>query len=217
VKKPDPSTQPAAASERVRRTREAPAERRAAILDAAAKVVTARGLADTRVGDVANEIGVSHGLVHYYFPDKDDLIAATMRHAADADAAALIEAVASVPDATAKLDLFLVSSIPTPQTRATWALWVDAWAEALRHESVRSVHEDLDAAWTGLLEQVLRDGVETGEFDCLDPAASAARISALIDGLCLRLELRNRGITATEVLSLLRTQAAFEVGRPVAH
>ena len=201
---------------RTRRTREAPAERRTAILDAAAKVVTERGLADTRVADVANEIGVSHGLVHYYFPDKDDLIAATMRHAADADAAALIEAVASVGDATAKLDLFLQSSIPTPETRATWALWVDAWAEALRHESIRKVHEDLDDAWTGLLEQVLRDGVATGEFECPDPAASAARISALIDGLCLRLELRNRGITAADVLALLRAQASYEVGRPVA-
>ena len=207
---------PDAGVDRVRRKREAPAERREAILDAAIKVVTERGLADTRVADVASAIGVSQGLVHYYFPDKDDLIAATMRHAADLDAAALIEAVASVPDATSKLDLFLQSSIPTPDTRATWALWVDAWAEALRHEAIRSVHEDLDAAWNGLLEQVLRDGVATGEFTCSDPVASAARISALIDGLCLRLELRNRGISAAEVLSLLRAQAALEIGRPVA-
>ncbi len=202
-------------ADRVRRRREAPAMRRGEILDAAARVVTERGLADTRVGDVAQAIGVSHGLVHYYFPDKDDLIAATMRHAADVDAAALIAAVASVPDATAKLDFFLQSSIPTPDTRATWALWVDAWAEALRHESIRQVHEDLDAAWTGLLEEVLREGVLTGEFDCPDPEAAAARISALIDGLCLRLELRNRGITPSDVLTLLRQQAAFEVGRPI--
>ena len=200
---------------RVRRRREAPAERRTEILDAAIKVVTERGLADTRVVDVAAAIGVSQGLVHYYFPDKDALIAATMQHAANLDALALADAVAAVPSASEKLDVYLRSSIPTPDQRATWALWVDTWSEALQHPSIRTMHEEFDIVWTGLIEDILRSGAATGEFACPDPAASAARLASLIDGLCLRLELRNRGITADEVLALLRTQASYEIGRPV--
>lgn len=195
-----------------RRQRVAPDERRSAILDAAAEVVVERGLTDTRVTDIADRVGISHGLVHYYFPTKDSLVTATMHHLADADTQRLQRAVASSTDANQKLDRLLRAAIPSSGSRDGWVLWVDAWSAGLRDESVRRVHEDLDAAWSSTLQQVIDDGVANGEFVCSDSAIAASRLTALIDGLCLRLVLRHRGVTRVGVLSQLREAAALELG-----
>ncbi|MFZ0322589.1 MAG: TetR family transcriptional regulator C-terminal domain-containing protein [Actinomycetes bacterium] len=195
-----------------RRHRAAPDERRVAILDAAADVVVERGLAETRVTDIADRVGVSHGLVHYYFPTKDALVTATMHHLADADTARLRRAVGSSTDAKERLDRLLRASIPSQGSRDGWLLWVDAWSAGLRNEAVRRVHEDLDSAWSSTLQQVIVDGVADGEFTCNDAATSAARLTALIDGLCLRLVLRHRGVTRSGVLAQLREAADLELG-----
>ena len=195
-----------------RRQRVDPDERRTAILDAAAQVVVERGLAETRVTDIAQRVGISHGLVHYYFPTKDALVTATMHHLADSDIERLRRAVAAEPTAATQLTRLLRVAIPTSGARDGWVLWVDAWAAGLRDDAVRAVHEELDAAWSRTLEEVIRHGVGTAEFRCADPARAAARLTALVDGLCLRLVLRHRGVTRTGVLSLLQEAAELEVG-----
>ena len=194
-----------------RRQRVAPDERRSAILDAAAEVVVERGLAETRVTDIADRVGISHGLVHYYFPTKDALVTATMHHLAAADTQRLLAAVAASTNATEQLDRLLRAAVPSSGSRDGWVLWVDAWSAGLRNEAVRQVHEDLDNSWSSTLKQLIDDGVGSGEFSCADPAAAASRLTALIDGLCLRLVLRHRGVTRAGVLTQLRDAAALEL------
>jgi AcrR family transcriptional regulator len=55
-------------------------ERRREILEATCKVVIERGFANTRIADVANELGVSSGLIHYHFESKA-LFAEALRYA----------------------------------------------------------------------------------------------------------------------------------------
>src|SRR5690554_493215 len=48
-------------------------QRRSEILEAALKVFARRGLAGTRVGDIAAAAGLSHGLIYHYFRSKDEI------------------------------------------------------------------------------------------------------------------------------------------------
>ena len=50
------------------------AVRRRELADAALTAIAARGFANTGLRDVAAQSELSHGLLHYYFEDKDDLI-----------------------------------------------------------------------------------------------------------------------------------------------
>ena len=50
------------------------ARRRRELADAALAAIAARGFARTGLRDVAAHTELSHGLLHYYFEDKDDLI-----------------------------------------------------------------------------------------------------------------------------------------------
>jgi AcrR family transcriptional regulator len=51
------------------------------ILNEAAKVFAARGLANTRISDLAEAAGISQGLLYRYFTDKDDVFIALLERA----------------------------------------------------------------------------------------------------------------------------------------
>jgi AcrR family transcriptional regulator len=74
---------PGGSAGRVRKRRapraQEPAERRAAILDAALAEFAARGFADTRLDDVARHAGIAKGTIYLYFRDKESLFQELVR------------------------------------------------------------------------------------------------------------------------------------------
>lgn len=49
-------------------------EKRRVILDAAVRVFARKGFHASRVGDIAEEAGVAHGLLYHYFSSKDEVL-----------------------------------------------------------------------------------------------------------------------------------------------
>ncbi|QRN95082.1 TetR/AcrR family transcriptional regulator [Archangium violaceum] len=56
-------------------------ERRSALLKAAREVFARRGLAATKMTDLAAAAGISYGLVYHYFPDKESVFATLVEEA----------------------------------------------------------------------------------------------------------------------------------------
>src|SRR5207344_596607 len=54
-------------------------EKRRQILDAAVRVFARRGFHTSRVGDIAEEAGVAHGLLYHYFSSKDEVLETVFR------------------------------------------------------------------------------------------------------------------------------------------
>ena len=54
-------------------------EKRRRILDAAVRVFARRGFHTSRVGDIAEEAGVAHGLLYHYFSSKDEVLQTVFR------------------------------------------------------------------------------------------------------------------------------------------
>jgi AcrR family transcriptional regulator len=189
------------------------AQRRAEILEAAVGVVLTRGFGGTRVVDVADALGISSGLVHYHFDSKDELLAETLKYAADADIARLEKSVAQLDDPVRRLDRVLRDYLPEKRADESWVIWVDAWGQAIRNERLRAILTELDLAWSGAIETVLQDGVASGRFNCPDPPGAARRLSALLDGLGLDMILHG-GPPRRKMLEYARLTAAAEVGLP---
>ena len=57
----------------------APEEKRRLIRDAAVRVFARKGFHTCRVGDIAEEAGVAHGLLYHYFASKDELLEIVFR------------------------------------------------------------------------------------------------------------------------------------------
>ena len=54
-------------------------DRKAELLDAAVRVFAEKGFHASRVGDIATEAGVAHGLLYHYFRSKDDVLDTVFR------------------------------------------------------------------------------------------------------------------------------------------
>ena len=70
-------------------------EKRRRLLDAAVRVFARKGYHASRVGDIAEEAGVAHGLLYHYFDSKEDVLRAVFRETWRA----LIETIRSVEEA----------------------------------------------------------------------------------------------------------------------
>jgi AcrR family transcriptional regulator len=193
------------------RTRSTVEQRRAEILVATRDVVLRLGFGGTRVKDVADELGVSNGLIHYHFASKDELLAETLQFAAREELRTLEETVATGRRALDRLDRLFRNYLPGIGD-VSWRLWIDAWGEALRNETLKGISEELDEAWVALLERIIRTGVRDGEFTCSNPRASAWRIAALMDGLGLQVVLHRSTMSRAQMLEHTRTMAAAELG-----
>ena len=54
-------------------------EKRRVILDAAVRVFARKGYHGSRVGDIAEEAGIAHGLLYHYFTSKEEVLATVFR------------------------------------------------------------------------------------------------------------------------------------------
>lgn len=161
-------------------------DRRALILDATIEQIIERGLASVRVEDVAAASGVSRPLVFYHFESKERLVAEAFERAAQRDLDDLDEVLESDGDVMARLAQVVRLYGPTGDA-AGWRLWVDAWAASMHEPQIRAVYKRVDQQWKQAIAGLLREGTATGDFDCPDPKAAAARVTALIDGLAAQL------------------------------
>jgi AcrR family transcriptional regulator len=186
--------------------------RRAELVEAARKVVLERGMASTRVADIARATNVSGGLIHYHFATKDDLMAEMLRVTSDSERRALDEIASAPGTAVERLDRVIRQYVPRTRTDQSWILWIESWAAGLRAPVLRDILNELEAAWIGALERVIQNGVTSGEFTCDDPAASAERLDALLDGLIVRCTLHPEAVPRKRILEHVRVAAAREVG-----
>ncbi len=187
-----------------------PARRRSAIVDAAVDVMLRRGMAAT-VRDVAEQMGTSSGLIHYYFASMDDLLAAGFEQAASRDLRTTREAMARCGGAVSQLRTFFATYARAEQDWA-FQLWLDAWAEAARRPAVRETSERLNVAWQRLLADTVRAGVADGVLSCDDPDAAAWRMLSLLDGLALQTVAHKDVIDRDAVVSWSVAYAERELG-----
>ena len=184
--------------------------RREEILAAAEAEVTKRGFARTRVGDVAEALGVSTALIFYHFGTKEKLFAEALEHAVRRDLDRLDDAVAKASGPVDGVRRML--QLWSPQGNANgWTVWVDAWAESLREPVMRAMSRALDVRWKeALADQIIR-GNERGDFRCEDPEGAAWRLSALLDGLAVQVMV-HRNLTKKQLALWVRGAAARELG-----
>lgn len=187
--------------------------RRTEILEATCRVVVERGFGGTRIADVADQLDVSTGLIHYHFDSKDQLLAEAFSFAAQEDLARLRADIAAADTPVAKLAAAFAMFEPD-DGQPSWSLWIDAWGAAMRVKELAEISKALDVEWKDALEQVIREGVASGEFTCDDPHAAAWRLAALMDGLAVQATVHDGVLTRRELTDWVRAAAIAELQLP---
>ena len=175
-------------------------DRHQEILEAAARVITDRGLAETRISDIAEQAGVSPGLILYYFESKDRLLAEALTFANDQFYLRTSREIRRIPSARDQLrrvvDLSVPGYLPEFGRLDEWALWIEVWVRALRDAEMAKDREALDQRWRSQLGEIIRGGQGSGEFTSAeDPNELALRIAAIIDGLAIQVIMDDSEVT----------------------
>ncbi len=148
-------------------------EKRRLILAAAVKVFARKGYHTCRVGDIAEEAGVAHGLLYHYFDSKDELLETIFRETW----AELLEAMRAVgeSDAPAAEQLRRVGAILLRAWRRDPELVTVLVREVVRSGDLQRRVVELDEALEAI-ERIIARGQALGEFRAeLDP-----RLASLI-------------------------------------
>jgi AcrR family transcriptional regulator len=166
------------------------------ILEAACELIASEGIEDVRIARVAQRAGASTALVHHYFSTREELLEQALMHSFSLAAEERFgeEASAEADDTTATEALAhaIRTSLPEAgEPEREWVLWVELWLRAVRDPKLQPVAAALYARYRAWLAEVIRAGVESGEFAQVNPQETADHAMALLDGFGLRALLRD--------------------------
>ena len=139
----------------------APADKRTRILDAAVRVFAERGYHGARVGDIAEDAGVAHGLLYHYFASKDEVLRTIFVENWGQLLARFRAVEASHEPAAEKLAG--IAKILLRTWRNDPALVTVMVREVARSQHVQSQVVEVREAFA-ILERVIEEGQEAGEF-----------------------------------------------------
>jgi AcrR family transcriptional regulator len=136
-------------------------EKRRTILDAAVRVFARKGYHSARVGDIAEEAGVAHGLLYHYFASKEQLLETVFRETWSA----LLEAFARVAesDEPAREQLRQVAAILLRSWRRDPDLVRVLVREVGRSQSLPARAGEIGAVFEAI-ERIVERGQGAGEL-----------------------------------------------------
>ncbi|MEU9700448.1 TetR/AcrR family transcriptional regulator [Streptomyces sp. NPDC047981] len=188
------------------------ASRSTQILEAAARVIARRGVRGLRVEELAEEAGVSTGLIYYHFKDRTGILRHTLEFINDrAERYTTVqEAGAEPPSPREELDQVLLLELQdTPEVRENSTAWGELRASAVFDPVLR---EDLARATLVWVQEVA--GL-LGQVQPLTPAvrlaAAAERLTALLEGLSMR--WLSGGLAIEHARTLLSEAVEVELAR----
>jgi len=163
--------------------------RRIELAEAALETLGELGFARTSLREIAQNSAFTHGVFHYYFSDKLDLICCCVRHYKAKCVTRYDEVVTSSQSRDELTEGFLAKLAGTLQNEARMhRLWYDLRAQAMFEPAFRKDVLEIDKSLEAMIWRIASRYAELGGSR---PASSPAALYALFDGLFQSALLRN--------------------------
>lgn len=163
--------------------------RRPQILEGLLEAVAKRGLQNCNMSDVAKAAGVSRGILHYYFKNKNEMIAALVAHLRDSNLMEFKNSMEEIDDPFERLKASLWYPIQAfGQSGAALArVWIEFWGLAAHHGEVKEFILDVQGSLRAHFRHIFELGIAKKQFsEDIHPERSASIILAALEGLVLQ-------------------------------
>ncbi|MCG7504378.1 transcriptional regulator BetI [Mesorhizobium retamae] len=162
--------------------------RRQQLIEATIDSLAKRGYSETTMADVADGAKLSRGIVNFHFESKEKLLVATLQYMYDEYSAHWRNAYEKAGDNTADQLKALVAAdfdraICNKRKLAAWCAF---WGEAKSRPTYQALSGARDTAYQNLLSDLCSRLKTEAGYD-FEPQALALALSALLEGLWLRL------------------------------
>ena len=152
--------------------------RRRELIDAAARVMSRKGVTETTLSDIAQEAGTDRASIYYYVKGKEELLAELLRSALTANTESFREIVAQPGPASAKLRRTVHRWIASYDENFPY-LYVWVYEDPSRLQGIDSavLDEMIDLSQQAyeLVREVIAEGVGNGEFRSALPVGVLAQ------------------------------------------
>jgi TetR/AcrR family transcriptional repressor of bet genes len=178
-------------------------------VEAAIAAIHEHGFANATVARIARQAGMSAGMVHHYFKDKDELLFATMRHLLAELRADAVERLSRTADATGRIRAIIDACFGDAQfDERVFSAWLALYGNARHSPRLMNI---LSLYHRRLRSSLLHD------LRRLVPEPEALRladgIAAMIDGLWLRYALTGKPANPETPRALTRDYLAAALAR----
>lgn len=187
--------------------------RRSQLTKAAYQVVSKKGYYNFTIKDIANEAGLSTGLVHYYFKDKQDLlltllkeINSNVRHLLDME-------IRESSDPREKLDIFITQAFNIVEREQSYFyVLLDFWTQLNHNERMRNAIRKLYESYRSVCSGILSEGVEAGYFKKdMDIHYTATMIVSMIQGTIIQYVIDPGSFNYGEFTTKIKNQVIQEI------
>lgn len=180
--------------------------RRVQLMDATIEVLAQRGYARTTLTEVANQAGLSHGLVNFHFQTKEKLLTETLLYLAEEYRQNWLTALeAAGPSPAERLDaLFRADFNEGICTPAKLSAWCSFWGEA----QSRPIYQER----CGSNDQIYNDQMEAICAELLQDPRQAPRVARVLrvttEGVWLDMMTMNTPYDRAEALATVHCCAS---------
>ena len=179
------------------------AERRTQLAAAALQTLAELGYARTSLRDIAQNSEFSHGVLHYYFSDKFELITYCVRQY-KAECVTRYDSIVATAESPAELKAgFGAAMAATLREDATMhRLWYDLRNQSLFEEAFRADARDIDQSLERMIWRIVTKYAELAETP---PAVTSSVAYALFDGVFQHALISHLAGSATAARDLEQT------------
>ncbi|RPI96241.1 MAG: TetR family transcriptional regulator [Spirochaetales bacterium] len=181
--------------------------RRTQLTAAAYRVVSRKGYYNFTIKDIAREAGLSTGLVHYYFKDKQELLFTLLKEMNNNLRVFLNRALAKSDDPREKLSIFLDQAFNLVEREKDYFhVLIDFWTQINHNERIRRANVKLFESFRIEVGAIITEGMREGIFRKVDVAYIAMVIVSIIQGAIIQYVLDRAAFNYKEYTGRIKVQ-----------
>ncbi|HWR67664.1 MAG TPA: TetR family transcriptional regulator C-terminal domain-containing protein [Desulfomonilia bacterium] len=183
--------------------------RRAQLIRAAYKVVSRKGYYNFTIKDIAKESGLSSGLVHYYFKDKQDLLLNLLKDINLNIKSYLNKELIRSQSPLNKLIAYMDQAFNlAEQEKEYFYVLIDFWTQTKHNPRMRQANNRLLQSYRDECAAIVREGISTGIFREVDVAFTATTIVSVIQGTIVQYVLDNEAFNYEKYTTMIKDYIA---------
>ena len=162
-------------------------ERKNQIVRATVDCITRFGYHNFSMQDVAKAAGVSKGIIHYYFLNKDDLMLSVLEKVVKDIRSVLHSNIENISDPTEKLKVLIeLCADVVKSTKEYYQVSMDFWTLINQKENVRKIISEHYQSFRSTFVEVIEEGIRQDKFKTIDPEEYSIFVLASIEGMSLQ-------------------------------